>query len=319
MTDRWLGNTQNRISAIGYGAMGLSPGVFGQTTDAHSIRTIHHAIDSGVNFFDTAPVYGEGHNETLLGKAIQDRRSNVLIGTKFGLTAMSGASSFDGTPKNARISLESSLARLRTSYVDILYLHRVDPDVPIEESVGEMSKLVADGKVRYLGLSEVNESQLRRANAVDRIDVIQNEYSLFARKAENRMLEMTKSLSMLFVAYGALGHGLLTDTIKSIESLGKRDIRRRISWFEERNLESNLELICGLKEIAADLGISVAQLCLAWILNRNSHVVSLVGTRSCEHLDESLSASDLRLSQEILEKVSLAVPPGAPLGSSIPD
>lgn len=310
---RTLGTTGLQISPIGLGCMGMSE-FYGRADDAKSTALIHHALDSGMNFFDTADVYGPWTNERLVGAALRDRRDEAIIATKFGLVRDDDGGGFVGTngrPDYVKQACEGSLQRLGVDTIDLYYQHRVDADTPIEETVGAMAELVREGKVRFLGLSAANVEQIRRAHAVHPIAALQTEYSLWSREAEAEVLDTCKELGITFVAYGPLGHGFLTGTITSPDDFAADDIRRSKSRFQGENFQKNLELVQAVRGMAGDKGITPAQLALAWLLHQGDHIVSIPGTTKQHRFDENQGANDVALSTEELAFLDENLPVGA--------
>jgi aryl-alcohol dehydrogenase-like predicted oxidoreductase len=323
MKTRKLGTNGPDISAIGLGCMSMSP-VYGPTDDATSIRTIHRALDLGINFLDTADIYGTGGNEELVGKAIKGRRDEVILATKFG-NVLKGSwgdgkgYSIDGTPAYVKRAVEASLRRLGVETIDLYYQHRVDPHTPIEDTVNAMAELVEEGKVRYLGLSEAAPETIRRANAVHPIAALQTEYSLWTRDPEDELLGLTEDLGITFVAYSPLGRGFLTGNIKSPDDLAADDWRRTNPRFQGENFQKNLELVEELETLAREKGTTPAQLALAWLLTRGKNVVPIPGSRRVERLEENAAAVDIKLSDEELHRLELIAPVGAAVGSRYPE
>ncbi len=300
---RPLGASGIEVSSLGLGCMGLSEFYGAPTPTADGVRLIHEAIDRGVTHLDTAEMYGIGRNETLVGQALEGRREQVVLATKFGpMRATDGTRlGVDGSPANVRRASEGSLRRLGTDHIDLYYLHRVDPDTPIEETVGAMARLVEEGKVRALGLSEASAKTLRRAHAVHPISALQTEYSIFSRDVEEEILPTCVELGVTLVAYSPLGRGLLTGTWDSSHTPEKGDFRAEAQpRFAAGNLEANLRLVETLKEVAAHRGVTPAQAALAWVLGRGKHVVSIPGTTRVEHLRANLDALDVELTDEDL-------------------
>ena len=323
MKTRNLGSTGVEISAIGLGCMSMSP-VYGPTDDGASIRTIHQALDLGINFLDTADIYGAGGNEELVGKAIRGRRDEVVLATKFGNVikgswADGKGYSIDGTPGYVKRAVEASLRRLGVETIDLYYQHRVDPRTPIEDTVNAMAELVEEGKVRYLGLSEAAPETIRRANAVHPITALQTEYSLWTRDPEHELLGLTEELGITFVAYSPLGRGMLTGALKSVDDLAPDDWRRTNPRFQGENFEKNLELVEELEVLAANKGTSPAQLALAWLLTRGKHVVPIPGSRRIERLEENAAATEIQLSEQDLHRLELIAPVGAAVGTRYPE
>lgn len=312
MDNRHLG-PELAVSALGLGCMGMSFGYGGQP-EAESIRTLHRAVEIGVTFLDTAEVYGPYENEELIGRAIKGMRERVVIATKFGFKISDKGHGtdrmigLDSRPEHVRDVCDASLLRLGIDEIDLFYQHRVDPDVPIEETVGAMADLVQAGKVRTLGLSEVAAPTLRRAHAVHPIAAVQSEYSLWSRDPEAAILPTCRELGIGFVPYSPLGRGLLTGTIKDRESLGADDFRRTLPRFEAANLSANRPLLDVLTTMATDKGITPAQLALAWVLHQGDFIVPIPGARKIRHLEENARAVSVTLSAEDLAAIELAMP-----------
>ena len=312
------------VSAIGLGCMGMSF-AYGAADEQESIRTLHRAVDLGVTFFDTAEVYGPYENEILLGKALKDVRDRVTIATKFGFRIAAGKSSsetitgVDGRPENARAVAEASLKRLGTDVIDLYYQHRVDPTVPIEETVGAMAQLVRQGKVRALGLSEASASTIRRAHAVHPIAAVQSEYSLWTRDPEDEVLEVCRELGIGFVPYSPLGRGMLTGAIRKVDDLEQDDFRRNLPRFQAENLDANAALVETLAGIAKAKGVTAAQLALAWVLNQGDFIVPIPGARKLDHLEQNAAAAVIDLSVDELAMLGEAVSPSRVAGKRYSD
>lgn len=313
---RRLGPDGPPVGAIGFGSMGLS-GVYGSADDAESVRVVRAALDLGLTLVDTADVYGGGHNETLVGRAIAGRRDEVVLATKFGGGGPSGL----GRPEHVRAAIDASLMRLAVDSVDLWYLHRVDPDTPIADTVGAMAEVVAAGKVRYLGLSEVAPATLRAAHAVHPITAVQQEYSLVTRDPEAGVLATARELGVGLVAYSPVSRGLLTGTFRRPDDIPGGDRRaQRYPRFAGENLGANLDLAARLAALADEAGCTPAQLALAWVLSRGEDVVPIVGTRSLAHLRANAAAVHLRLDADLLVRLDAAFPPGAAAGARyLPD
>lgn len=313
MKTRKLGN-ELTVSAIGLGCMGMSF-AYGEADEQESIRTLHRAVELGVTFFDTAEVYGPYENEKLLGKAFKDRRDRVTIATKFGFRiepgkpAAEAIKGVDGRPENARAVAEASLKRLGTEIIDLYYQHRVDPSVPIEETVGAMAELVTEGKVRALGLSEASAATIRRAHAVHPIAAVQSEYSLWSRDPEDEVLATCRELGIGFVPYSPLGRGMLTGTIAKMDDLAADDFRRSLPRFQAENLDANAALVSTLETLAAEKGFTAAQLALAWVINQGDYIVPIPGARKIRHLEENVAAADIVLSDAELNKLAEILSP----------
>ncbi len=312
---RALGSQGLKVSAIGLGCMGMSE-FYGPSDEAEAIATIHRAIDLGITFFDTADMYGPFTNELLLGKAIKGKRDQVIIATKFGFVRdeqgrMLGVS---GRPDYVRKACEASLKRLGVDYIDLYYQHRVDKTVPIEETVGAMADLVREGKVRYLGLSEASPATIRRAHAVHPITALQSEYSLFTRDPETSIFPTLRELKIGFVAYSPLGRGLLTGRLNSPDDLSPDDFRRGQPRFQGDNFSKNLALVRRIEQIAAEKGVTPAQLALAWVLAQGKDIVAIPGTKRVKYLEENAKAGEIRLTAEELARLDQACPKGSVAG-----
>jgi aryl-alcohol dehydrogenase-like predicted oxidoreductase len=320
MHTRELGKSGLQVSAIGLGCMGMSE-FYGPSDDDQSLGTLHHALDLGITLWDTADMYGVGRNEELVGRALQGHRDRVVLATKFG-NVRGGDGAFlgvDGSPDYVRRACDASLRRLGVDHIDLYYQHRVDPKVPIEETVGAMAELVQQGKVRYLGLSEAAAGTVRRAAAVHPIAALQTEYSLWTRDLEDEILPTCRELGIGLVAYSPLGRGFLTGKIQRLDDLDKSDWRRMNPRFQEENLKKNLVIAERIREIAAAKKCSPAQLALAWVLAQGSDVVPIPGTRSRRRLEENAAATQVALSADDLAKVKEVLPRDLVAGQRYPD
>ena len=318
LATRRLGSSGIEVSAIGLGCMSLS-GVYGASSDDEGIAIIRDALDRGITLLDTSDAYGVGHNEELVGKAIKGRRSEVVLATKFGNLGGRGGKIADGRPEFVLSSCDASLKRLGVDVIDLYYQHRVDPDVPIEDTVGAMSRLVEKGKVRALGLSEARPDTIRRAHAVHRIAAVQNEFSLLYRAEGEETLKTTRDLKISFVAYSPLGRGLLTGVVEDPKSLSDSDSRRRHPRFAPENIDSNMALVDRVQEIARRKGCTPGQLALAWLLAQGDDIVPIPGTKRKARLLENIGALSVDLTAADLAQISEAVPVGAAAGSRYPE
>jgi aryl-alcohol dehydrogenase-like predicted oxidoreductase len=304
-----------RVSALGLGCMGMSE-FYGSADEAESIATIHNAMDRGMNFLDTADVYGRGANEELVGRALRGRRDDAVLATKFGNVRSSDGRfiGVNGRPEYVPACCDASLRRLGVDHIDLYYQHRVDADVPIEETVGAMKRLVEQGKVGHLGLSEAKPAILRRAAAVHPIAALQTEYSLWTRDPEGEILDTCRELGIGFVAYCPLGRGFLTGRIRSQSDLEAGDFRLHNPRFLPENMAQNLKMVESVEQIAREAAISPAQLALAWVLSRGEDIVPIVGTKRRRYLDENAGAVEVSLSPELLARLDQAAPRGATAG-----
>ena len=320
METRELGRSGLVVSALGLGCMGMSE-FYGESDEGESIATIHRALELGITFLDTADMYGPFTNEELVGRAIRDRRDEVTLATKFGIVrdpADASIRQISGKPDYVRSACEASLRRLGVETIDLYYQHRVDPETPIEETVGAMAELVREGKVRYLGLSEAAPETLRRATAVHPIAALQTEYSLWSRDPEDQLLATCRDLGVGFVAYSPLGRGFLTGQITRFEDLDGGDFRRYSPRFQGESFQKNLDLVARVREIAGEKGCTASQLALAWVLAQGDDVVPIPGTKRRKYLEENAGAVDVTLTEEDLGRIDEAFPRGAATGERYP-
>jgi aryl-alcohol dehydrogenase-like predicted oxidoreductase len=320
MRARRLGKSSLIVSEIGLGCMGMSE-FYGATDEAESIATIHAAVEHGVTLLDTADVYGLGRNEELVGRAIAGRRNDIILATKFGIVrdAKGRAVGVNGRPEYVQQSCEASLRRLRVPSIDLYYLHRVDASVPIEETVGAMARLVEQGKVRYLGISEAGAKTIRRAHATHPIAALQNEYSLWTRDPEGEILAVCREIGIGLVAYSPLGRGFLTGQIQRFEDFAADDYRRNSPRFQGENFQKNLELVQRIKEIANEKNCTPGQLALALVLLRGEDIVPISGTKRRKYLEENLGAANVTLNPADIARVEEMMPRGAAAGARYPE
>ena len=319
MNSRLLGQGLS-VSAVGLGCMGMSE-FYGTADEAESIRTIHRAIELGIDFFDTADMYGPFKNERLVGKALKGRRDQVVVATKFGVRRGDDGAwlGISGRPDYIRAACDASLGRLGIDHIDLYYQHRVDPEVPIEDTVGAMAELVTAGKVRFIGLSEAAPATIRRAHAVHPIAALQTEYSLWSRDPEDEILPTTRELGIGFVAYSPLGRGFLTGRFRSEKDMAPDDFRRAWPRFQRDNLEHNLALVRRVEAVAADKGVSAGQLALAWVLAQSESIVPIPGTTRTKHLESNAAAAHIQLTVEDLSRLAELAPPGVAAGARYPE
>jgi len=315
---RLLGSSGISVSSIGLGCMSLS-GTYGASNDDDGIALIHEAIDQGITLLDSSDAYGNGHNEELVGKAIAGRRAGLVVATKFGNLGGRGGKTADGRPEYVVSSCEASLKRLGVDTIDLYYQHRVDPAVPIEETVGAMGRLVEQGKVRALGLSEARPETIRRAHAVHPIAAVQNEFSLLYRTEAEETLKTTRQLKISFVAYSPLGRGLMTGVVDDQKSMSDNDARRRHPRFAAENVSHNLGLVRGIEEIARERHCTLGQLALAWLLARGDDIIPIPGTKKKQRLLENIGALGVKLSADDMAQILDSIPVGAAAGLRYPE
>lgn len=320
MQQRQLGTSGLTVSALGLGCMGISE-FYGQANKQEALATIHLAIERGMTFFDTADIYGQGHNETFVGAAIKEHRHQITLATKFGIVRNREGEfvGVNGRPDYVRSACEASLKRLEVDVIDLYYQHRVDPDIPIEETVGAMMELVQEGKVRYLGLSEASTQTLRKAHAVHPIAALQTEYSLWTRDPEQEILPTCRELGIGFVSYSPLGRGFLTHQFTKAEDLDDEDSRRKNPRFRPENFQHNIQLVEAIEKLAESKHCTPAQLALAWVLAQGEGIIPIPGTTKRAHLHDNLDAMDIALAQKDLDHIHQIAPLGIAAGDRYPE
>ncbi len=320
MNKRKLGSTSVWVSPIGLGCMGMSE-FYGTKNDEESIKTIHRAIDLGVDFLDTADMYGPYLNEELVGKAVHGIRNKITLATKFGIVRSEDPAKrfINGKPEYVKSSCEGSLKRLKTDHIDLYYLHRVDPNTPIEETIGAMADLVKEGKVRYIGLSEASVNTLKRAIKIHPITALQTEFSLWSRDPEEEILPFCKDNHISFVAYSPLGRGFLTGNIKRMEDLAVDDYRRFSPRFQGDNFQKNLDLVKLIEKIASEKDCTPSQLALAWVLSQGEHIIPIPGTKRISYLEENLGALEIHLNAKDIKEIDELFPKDIVAGTRYPE
>lgn len=302
MVKRKLGNSDLNVSILGLGCMGMFEW-YGPTNDEESIATIHAALDAGLNFFDTADVYGNGHNEILVGKVLKEKRDEAIIATKFGF--LPNEAGISGRPEYAKQACDASLKRLGIECIDLYYLHRVDPNVPVEESVGAMADLVKEGKVKYLGLSEASAESLKCASKINPIAALQTEYSIWVRDVEDNILSTCRELNIALVPYSPLGRGFLTGKVKDTNLFDQNDFRKKVPLFEEENFKANLKVVEALEQIAKEKSCTASQIALAWLFEQGKDIFPIPGTKRRKYLMENIHSVEIQLCKDELDRINI--------------
>ena len=320
MDKKKLGSQGLEVSSIGLGCMGMSE-FYGNQNDEESIKTIHRAVDLGITFFDTSDMYGPYKNEELLNKAFKGSRDKVVIATKFGIvrTGDPNVRAINGKPEYVKSACDGSLKRLGVNYIDLYYQHRIDTSIPIEDTIGAMSDLVKEGKVRYIGLSEAGPNTIKRGHKVHPLSALQTEYSLWSRDPEDEIFPVVKELGIGFVAYSPLGRGFLTGRFKSADDFEENDYRKYSPRFQGDNFKKNLKLVDTINEIAKAKGVTPGQLALAWVLAQNKFIVPIPGTTKGKHLDENVAALEIKITEEELSSINKLLPKGIAAGARYPE
>jgi aryl-alcohol dehydrogenase-like predicted oxidoreductase len=320
MEERRLGKEGPVVSSIGLGCMGMSE-FYGDADEVESINTIHKAFDLGINFFDTADMYGPFKNEKLVGKALKGIRGKVILATKFGIVRSEDPRkrSVNGKPEYVKSACDASLKRLGVDHIDLYYQHRVDKNTPIEDTVGAMSDLVKAGKVRFIGMSEASADTIRRANKIHQVTALQSEYSLWTRDPESEIFSTVRELGIGFVSYSPLGRGFLTGRFKNPDDFDKNDFRKYSPRFKGENFQKNLELVNKVNQLVKNKGITPAQLALAWVLNRGNDIVPIPGTTKIKHIEENVKAADIKLTEDELQEIDEIFPMDAASGLRYPE